>query len=152
MYREQPSCRPWPSGTEQIDLLATREESTGLRHLFPALTVSAETPGDGSNSNHGSAHDGGVQPPVRGLSVPASGGRPDFLGVSAQARRLVTTQEPKDGAEKDIRDLAASTHLDWANSDVGEKRTWAMARCKKRGSGRDEAELAVDVPPRAPRR
>lgn len=114
--------RTCPSESEQIDLLATREESAGLWHLFPTLTVGTDTPSHGSNTKDCCAHDGRVQSPVRGLSVPASGGRPDFLGVSAY--RLVTTHEDQTGARRTYGILPPPPMLIGLNRTFERGRRW----------------------------
>jgi len=52
------------------------------------LTLGAEAPGRGNNSDDCSADDGRVGFPVRRLSVPASCGRPDFLGIPSEMTLL----------------------------------------------------------------
>lgn len=66
------------------DLLApisAREESAGLGHLMSELSLGAQVEcqsGDAEDDGHA---DGGVRFPVGGLRIPATGRRPDVLGV-----------------------------------------------------------------------
>jgi hypothetical protein len=55
----------------------------------PGLAIGAELPGDGNDASHDNAGDDGVGLPVRGLSVPATSGRPDVLGVPVDVIRTV---------------------------------------------------------------
>lgn len=54
------------------------------------LTIGTDAEGNSCNANNDSAHDGGVGPPVGRLTVPTTGGGPDFLGIPV-ARYVSTT-------------------------------------------------------------
>lgn len=68
-----------------MDSLSAGEESARLGHLVAMFPLSAETPSHSSNADKDGTHHCSVCSPVRRLRVPASGGRPDFLGVTAGA-------------------------------------------------------------------
>lgn len=63
--------------------LSTGKESAGLRHPVAMLTLRTDAPGHSGDSENGCAHDSSVDFPVGRLGIPASGGRPDFFGVTA---------------------------------------------------------------------
>ena len=73
--------------SQVMDLLATGEESARLGHLVAVLALGAKTPSRSDDPEHGCAHDGSVEFPVRRPRIPASGRRPDFLGIPVWALR-----------------------------------------------------------------
>lgn len=62
-------------------VLSARVPFPRLRLARPSLTLGAELPGDGDNGRHDDTGNDRVSLPVRRLSVPATGRRPDVLGV-----------------------------------------------------------------------
>lgn len=70
------------------DVLSAREERVLLGHDVTVLLLRAQLPHAGDDAQHDDAHDGGVLPPVGGLAVPATGRRPDVLGVAVDRQLL----------------------------------------------------------------
>ncbi len=70
------------------DVLSAREESAGLGHLVSVFALGAQGPCQGCDAEDDSHEDGSVGFPVGGLRVPATGGRPDVLGVSSSTLGL----------------------------------------------------------------
>ncbi len=67
---------------EILGVLSAGEERALTGHDVALLGIGAQLPGCGDKAEHDEAHDGGVLPPVRRLAVPATGRRPDVLGVA----------------------------------------------------------------------
>jgi len=61
--------------------VSARIEPAGLRHLVPVLIVGAELPGQSAEAGNDAEEDECVGLPVRGLCIPATGWRPDVLGI-----------------------------------------------------------------------
>lgn len=76
---------PWPN-----DVLSAGEEAVLPRHNVAHLLLGADPPDNGNGAEHDGADDGGVQLPVRGLRVPATGRRPDVLRVTFKIARCQT--------------------------------------------------------------
>lgn len=76
-------------------------------HLVAVFTVCAEHPGHADNAAEGEAYNSRVGFPVCGLGVPATGRRPDMLGVSAQC--LVSEQRSMEPSNI-VRDLSSAAH------------------------------------------
>lgn len=64
------------------DLLSAGVEAALLGHARPVLEVRADFPDHGCDSGDGDEADGRVRLPVGRPGVPATGGRPNVLGVS----------------------------------------------------------------------
>jgi hypothetical protein len=97
---------------------------TYIRHPIPVLPVRAYTAQNQADAHDDTTHNRRVGPPVRGLCVPASGGRPDVLGVAVHMPVLAAHQRPQSGGH--IRNLPPSTplylrgpHLDGAMCRTG---------------------------------
>ena len=89
-------------------VLSAREESAFLWHLVAVFMVGAEFPGHCSNHHNDTARNCRVGFPVRWLTVPTTGRRPDVLWVP---RRSVFCAQ-RSIATADIRDLSTSSHCE----------------------------------------
>ena len=74
--------RPGYKGMSASCRCSSSHSVTYLRHPISMLSVRAHAPRHRDYTEHDRAHDGGVGFPIRGLRVPASGGRPDVFGVA----------------------------------------------------------------------
>jgi hypothetical protein len=66
-------------------VLPTREEPVWQRHLVSVFLLGTHGPDHSCDSDEDGAQDGCVGFPVGGLRIPATGGRPDVLGVPGQS-------------------------------------------------------------------
>lgn len=66
------------------DILSAGVEPPGLGLVGELLLLGANLPYYAGDAEHGGAEDKGVLPPVGGLGVPATGGRPNVLGVTCR--------------------------------------------------------------------
>jgi hypothetical protein len=88
-------------------VLPTREEPVWQRHLVSVFLLGAHGPDHGCDSDEDSAQDGRVGFPVGGLRIPATGGRPDVLGVPGQSEAASLSNWVSF-----LRDLSSSSHCE----------------------------------------
>jgi hypothetical protein len=91
-----------------VYILSTGEEPALFRHACPILPLGTDAPHERRQAEYDSTHNCSVRFPVLGLSVPATGWRPDVLGV---ANGVLAGWDPT-GSEAstryNVRDLAAT--------------------------------------------
>ena len=107
-------------------VLSARIEATCFGHLMAVLSVGAQLPHQGCDTEDDDAEDGRVGLPVGRLRIPTTGRRPDVLGVARRGRcrlgiRGATRQSMRSffGAGNS-RDLCAAA-LQW-NIDMSKLR------------------------------
>ena len=95
-------------------VLSTRVPAPGFRLVHKLLPFRAEPPRHGHNAEQDRTGDERVRPPVRRLRVPATGRRPDVLGVPfsiASVRARGVSICGKESSLVHLRDFASSAAL-----------------------------------------